>query len=44
MLGVYYQVVLQGKIEPVFGTSCSSPVFAAMLSLVNAARVAAGKT
>jgi len=39
-LGVYYQVVIQGAIESVFGTSCSSPVTAAIVSLVNAARLA----
>jgi tripeptidyl-peptidase-1 len=42
MIGVWYQVVVQSEIISLFGTSASSPVFAAMLSLVNAARVAQG--
>jgi hypothetical protein len=39
-LGTDYQVMIGGDLETVFGTSCSSPVFAAMISLVNAARLA----
>ncbi len=38
MLGVYYQVMLAGSLVSLFGTSCSSPVTAAMVSLINAAR------
>jgi tripeptidyl-peptidase-1 len=36
LIGVEYQVVVGGAIASVFGTSCSSPVFAAMISLLNA--------
>jgi tripeptidyl-peptidase-1 len=43
MIGVWYQVVIQGVINPIFGTSASAPVFAAMVSLVNAARASEGK-
>lgn len=39
-LGTDYQVMIGGILETVFGTSCSSPVFAAMISLVNSARLA----
>lgn len=42
MLGVYYQVVLGGQLISLFGTSCSSPVTAAMVSLINAARYVQG--
>jgi tripeptidyl-peptidase-1 len=42
MLGVYYQVVLAGSIISLFGTSCSSPVTSALVSLINAARAAKG--
>ena len=40
MIGVKYQVVVQGKMKSVYGTSASSPVVAALVSLVNAARSA----
>jgi tripeptidyl-peptidase-1 len=36
-------VYLQGQIVPVDGTSCSSPVFAAIVSLINAQRLKMGK-
>jgi len=39
-IGVDYQVIVQGVTETLFGTSASSPVFAAMISLLNAARLA----
>ncbi len=42
MLGVYYQVVIGGSLVSLFGTSCSSPVTAAMVSLINAARSVKG--
>ena len=32
-----------GEFELVFGTSCSSPVVGSMITLVNDARIAAGK-
>jgi len=43
MIGVWYQVVVNNQLSAVFGTSASSPVFAAMVGLVNTARVKAGK-
>jgi hypothetical protein len=42
-LGEGYQVVVDGKVEYVGGTSASCPAFAAMVSLINEARFAAGK-
>eukprot|EP00428_Durinskia_dybowskii_P062055 CAMPEP_0170380796 /NCGR_PEP_ID=MMETSP0117_2-20130122/14069_1 /TAXON_ID=400756 /ORGANISM="Durinskia baltica, Strain CSIRO CS-38" /LENGTH=661 /DNA_ID=CAMNT_0010636329 /DNA_START=129 /DNA_END=2114 /DNA_ORIENTATION=+ len=44
MIGVKYQVVVQGKMKSVYGTSASSPVVAALVSLVNAARAANNQT
>lgn len=38
LIGVDYQVVVGGIVQSVFGTSCSSPVFAGMISLLNAQR------
>jgi tripeptidyl-peptidase I len=38
LIGVDYQVVVGGYIQNVFGTSCTSPVIAAFVSLVNAQR------
>jgi tripeptidyl-peptidase-1 len=43
MAGLNYQVVVGGNIYEVSGTSASSPVVAAMVSLVNSARLLAGK-
>ena len=40
MIGVAYEVVIDGAIEMLFGTSASAPVFAAMVSLVNSNRQA----
>lgn len=40
--GAYYPVVINGTLTPVAGTSASTPVFAAMVSLINAARIEAG--
>jgi tripeptidyl-peptidase I len=42
MLGVQYQVIIGGLLLSLFGTSCSSPVTAAMVSLINAARQVKG--
>lgn len=42
MLGVAYQVMVGGSLVSLCGTSCSSPVFAAFISLINAARQAKG--
>ena len=44
MLGHAYPVFIGGKIYGVDGTSASTPVFAAVVSLVNAQRLAAGKS
>ena len=43
LIGVWYQVVIQGYLQPIFGTSASTPVVAAMISLANAARATQGK-
>lgn len=42
--GVNYAITVQGEWYLVYGTSCSSPVTAAILSAVNDARLAAGKS
>lgn len=42
LIGVSYQVVVNGIMQSVFGTSCSSPVFAAMVSLLNSQRAVQG--
>ena len=42
--GHSYEVIIGGKVQSVDGTSCSSPAFAAMISLINAKRKAEGKT
>jgi tripeptidyl-peptidase-1 len=44
MLGYNYEVVIAGKTYAVSGTSASAPVFAGVVSLVNAARLDAGKS
>ncbi|KAL6298809.1 peptidase S8/S53 domain-containing protein [Sparassis latifolia] len=41
--GANYVVAIQGEYMLVYGTSCSSPVSAAILSAVNDARLAVGK-
>lgn len=43
MLGFNYLVVLGSQVTPVSGTSASAPVFASMVALVNARRLAKGK-
>ena len=43
MIGVWYQIVNQGSLTSLFGTSASSPVFAALLTLTNTARAKLGK-
>jgi hypothetical protein len=43
LIGVWYEVFIQGELTPIFGTSASAPVFAAMISLVNAERASNGK-
>ena len=42
-LGEGYQVYVSGRVEPVGGTSASSPAFAGYVSLLNEARFKAGK-
>ncbi|KLO11791.1 subtilisin-like protein [Schizopora paradoxa] len=46
--GTYYSanyvVAVAGEFELVFGTSCSAPVFGSLITLVNDARIAAGKS
>lgn len=44
MAGLNYEVVVGGKTYQVSGTSASAPVVAGMVSLVNAARLKAGKS
>lgn len=44
MAGYNYEVVVGGKTYQVSGTSASAPVVAGMVSLVNAARLKAGKS
>lgn len=41
--GAFYDVAVNGAFEQLFGTSASSPVVGAMITLVNDARLAAGK-
>ena len=43
LLGASYLFILNNSTSSFYGTSTSAPVFAGMVSLVNAARVAAGK-
>ena len=42
LVGVYYPVVIGGSAFYIFGTSASTPVFAGMISLINAARFSQG--
>jgi len=42
LLGVNYQVIISGSPVGIYGTSASAPVFAAMITLINSARQAAG--
>jgi len=41
--GANYVVGIDGAFELVFGTSCSSPVVGSLITLINDARIAAGK-
>jgi len=43
MLGVDYPVIVQGTTQVLYGTSASSPLFAAMITLVNSQRLASGQ-
>lgn len=38
LIGVEYAVIVDGEVNYIYGTSCSSPVFAAFISILNAAR------
>ncbi|THH05901.1 hypothetical protein EW145_g4459 [Phellinidium pouzarii] len=42
--GANYIIGIDGEFELVFGTSCSSPVVGSLITLVNDARIAAGKS
>jgi tripeptidyl-peptidase-1 len=44
LLGYNYEVIIGGVPYGVSGTSCSSPTFAGLVSLVNDARISAGKS
>lgn len=44
LIGVKYQVVIEDHLVSLYGTSASAPVFAAMISLINAARAGQNKT
>lgn len=41
--GAFYDTAISGKFEPIFGTSASAPVTGAIITLINDARLAAGK-
>ena len=41
-LGEGYQVIIDGNVQSVGGTSASSPAFAGMVALLNEARMKAG--
>jgi hypothetical protein len=41
-LGEGYMVLMNGKVQPVGGTSASTPAFAGMIGLINEARIQAG--
>ncbi len=39
IIGVRYPIVVHGQVALVYGTSCSAPVFSAMVSLINGKRM-----
>jgi tripeptidyl-peptidase I len=43
-IGTNLEIVVDGQLEGVDGTSCSSPIFAATISLINDALITAGKS
>lgn len=43
-IGQVLEIVVNGRVGGVEGTSCSSPVFASMVSLINDALIGAGKS
>ena len=42
--GVNFEIVVDGSVEGVDGTSCASPTFASIIALVNDRLIAAGKS
>ena len=42
--GANYVIAIDGEFELVFGTSCSAPVSGSILTLINDARLAVGKS
>lgn len=42
--GAYYESVVDGTLQPVFGTSASSPTFGSIITLINNERANAGKS
>lgn len=44
LVGEYYDIVLNGGTEQVYGTSASSPAWAALISLINDYRLSIGKS
>jgi tripeptidyl-peptidase-1 len=44
LVGVNYQVVIDGTVRSIYGTSCTAPVFAAFISLINSNRIQQGKS
>ncbi|OAA58273.1 family S53 protease-like protein [Cordyceps fumosorosea ARSEF 2679] len=44
LIGEYYDIVLNGGTERVYGTSASSPAWAALVSLINDYRISIGKS
>jgi len=42
--GVNYVIAIDGSFSYVFGTSCSTPVFGSILTLINSARLSIGKS
>lgn len=43
-IGTNLEIVVDGQLEGVDGTSCSSPIFAAVISLINDGLISAGKS
>ena len=43
-VGVNVEIVVDGQLEAVEGTSCSSPIFASLISIINDGLIAAGKS
>ncbi|KAI0700484.1 family S53 protease [Cytidiella melzeri] len=43
-IGVNLEIIVDGELEGVDGTSCASPIFASVISLINDRLIAAGKS